>query len=181
MEAHNNMPRDIFTRIVKGDMNNPNIRQAMEWLQRIAQVSHLDPEVLLYPSTRLLQAYEKGTAKPLLYMPVHQVFMMESLGPNPDASPMEIAAALAQITKTVCWEAQNQGIGEFYMPCSDGNVIKMAEAHGFMRMTYDETHRRELSEAERKEVETPEGGEAPREVVETIVRDMPFLKMKAYR
>lgn len=161
--------KDYFTRVIKGDMNNPAVREAVDWFKRISHKSRLDPEVLTYPNTQLLQVYEKQTAKAIIYIPVHPVLMLESLGPNPEANPVHIAEALAQVTKTCVWEACRIGMGEIYMPCTDGDVIQFAEKHGYFRQAYQV----QVEPAKENEdtTTTPPKFE---------MRDMPFLKMKTF-
>jgi hypothetical protein len=156
------MSRDIFTRIILGDMNNPVVQQASRWFEGIAKQSHLDPDVFRYPKTTLIQAYNKATGKPILYVPVHDVFMMESLGPNPEASDGEIAAALAQVVKSIHWEAYKQGLGEIYFPCTNERTAEFAGNHSFKRQNV--------------QIEQS-GDEGARNVIE---RDIPFYKMKVY-
>lgn len=170
---------DIFTRIIKGDMNNPFVRQAVEWFARIANQSHFDPDVLLYPNTTLVQAFDKHTQKPILYIPVHSVFMLESLGPNPEVGPEVIAQALAQVTKTAAWEAMKAGMGEIYMPCSDGNVIQFAEKHGYFRQTYNHVETIPPKAAE-VSAENQDAKSTPAQSVQEL-RDLPFLKMKVFK
>lgn len=152
------MSHDVFCRIIKGDMNNPAVRQAMEWLGRNAAVSRFDPDVIYYPATSLLQCFDKPTGRPILYVPIQKCFIMEGAGPNPEASEGEVAAAMAQLTKTVAWESQGGGMGEFYLPSTDGKMVEFAQRHGYIRQAY-----------------VAKEGEAD------VAKDIPFLKFKVYR
>lgn len=168
--------KDVFVKMVKGDMNNPDVRQGVEWLQRHRELSRFDPDVLTYPGTILLQAYERTAQgrRPLLYTPVQRCLMWDALGPNPESSPLDVAAALAELTKTLVWESSGLGWGEFYMPCTDGNVVKFAEAHGYIRQAYNaQTMEKEASKDE-------QGNEIPA-TYRLEARDIPFLKFKVFR
>ena len=167
------MPRDVFTRIIRGDMNFPPVQQAVAWFNRIADRNHFDPDVLTYPSTALIQAYSKQTGKPLLYMPVHKVYMMEALGPAPDASGYDIAAALGQIVKSLAWDAPKDGVGELYYACTDPTVDAFCREHGFTRMTYQTGVHLEGPE--------PEEGKPDGRISVPNMSDMPFYKFKVFR
>lgn len=162
--------KDIYTKLVlnKTDRNNPLVQQAMDWMLRLRDINHFDPEVLQYPATNLMVAYVKQQRKPVLYVPVQPVYMIDALGINPEASPEEIAGALAQVTKTVHWESHRMGWGEFYFPCSEPTVIQFAERHGYARMQY-------------KNVIVPQAPEGSTAVPNPYpeMADIPFFKMKA--
>jgi hypothetical protein len=172
MEAQlEHMPKDIFTRIIRGDMNFPPVQQAVAWFNRIAERNHFDPDVLTYPSTALIQAYSKQTGKPLLYMPVHKVYHMEALGPAPDASGYDIAAALAQIVKALAWDAPKDGVGELYYACTDPTVDSFCRDHGFTRMLYQSGTNQGPREPDAKDDPPP----VP------VMSDMPHYKFKVFR
>lgn len=128
--------RDIFVRPI-----NPNdvqrVAMARFFFEKIAAKSHFDRTILNYPNVVLLEAYRKLSNQTLLVVPIHPVYMMESLGPNPEATPLEISMSLAQVVKTLHYASMVEGKGEIYFPCTDEDVNKMAEGHGFVRMTAD--------------------------------------------
>jgi hypothetical protein len=159
------MSRDIFVRSLQGSpQQNPRIAKAVEWLARIREQSHLDTDVLTYPATCMLEAYIKGTGEPVLYMPIQHVYMMESLGPNPVASPVDIAKGLEEITKILSYDAHKSGIGEIYYPSTDPMVNAFAQRHHFSLMDYEAPCA--VSE------QNPSGMEK---------RLIPFFKMKVYK
>lgn len=152
--------RDVFVKPLLGKASqNPEVAKAIEALSAISERSHLDPDVLTYPNTTLLSAYAKSNNQPLLYVPVQQVYMLDGLGPAPMASPVDVAAALAQVIKTIHYMSFTQGIGEIYFPCEDEGVNGLAQRHGFSRMDY-----------EQPQIDAP-----------PLLKPMPFLKMKVYR
>lgn len=169
------MPRDMYTRLVADskNMNNPLVRQALEWMLRLRDINHFDPEVLNYPTTSLMVAYVKQERKPIIYVPIQECYMIDALGINPEASPEDVASALGQITKTVHWETLRAGRGEFYFPCSDLSTIGFADKHMYMRMQYTEV----TAPAQPKSTqENPVP--LPRVNPITEVKDIPFFKMK---
>jgi hypothetical protein len=130
--------RDIFVRTIAGTPNqNPRVATAMKWFGRIREQSHLDVDMLTYPTTSILEAYVKATGEPVLYLPIQHVLMLESMGPSPVASEIDIAKGLEEIIKIVNYEAQKLGIGEVYYPSSDANVNKFAQRHHFILMDYE--------------------------------------------
>lgn len=145
---------------------NPEVAKALEALGAIRERSHIDPDVLTYPTTTLLCAYVKATREPVLYVPVQQVYMLDGLGPAPMASPIDVANALAQVIKHIHWESYKQGIGEIYFPCEDEGVNGLAQRHGFSVMDYE------------AQTMVPENSELS---AKTERKLMPFLKMKVYR
>lgn len=161
------MSRDIFVRQIQGTpQNNPRMARALQFLARIREQSHLDTDILTYPMTTMLEAYVKATGEPVLYMPVQHVLMMESLGPSPTASPIDIAKGLEEITKIVSYDAQKAGIGEVYYPSSDASVNGFAQRHHFMLMDYEVQVPCDVND--------PAGPQMEK-------RLMPFFKMKVYK
>lgn len=165
------MPRDVFTRVIRGDMNYPPVQQAVAWFNRIQDRNHFDPDVLTYPSTALIQAYDKLTGKPLLYVPVHKVYMVEALGPAPDADGYDVAAALAQVIKACAWDAPKDGVGEIHYACTDPTIDDFCTRHGFMRMLY---------QSGTTQLPRPEGAEKDPDP-EPVLSDMPHYKFKVFR
>jgi hypothetical protein len=103
-----------------------NIR---DWMLPIAQLNLFDPDIVNYPQTQWLCAYDESG--PLLYMPYQPVISMESLAPRPGLSAREEAMALREITKTVAYKAKECRIEEIVFACKDERVIDFAQAHGF--------------------------------------------------
>lgn len=131
------MSRDIFVQPLIGPRTDPRIQQAMNWFGAIREKSHLDVSVFKYPTLTILEAFVKETGEPVLYQPVHKVYMMEALGPNPMASERDIARGLEEIIKVLHFEAQNEGIREIYYPSTDAAVNVFAQRHHFTLMDYE--------------------------------------------
>jgi hypothetical protein len=117
---------------------------ATEWWARIANENHIDPDVLEYPSTVVMTAEKDG--EPICFMPVQNaivaepvnekaesVMMCEALAPKEDLSGLDMAKALDKFLTVLTFKAKELGIGEIHMPCTDENVIALAEARGFVK------------------------------------------------
>ncbi len=108
--------------------------QFLQWLARIADKNLIDPDVLTYPATTVLCAYDTESGKPLLFVPIQSVFMVESLAPSPEITELEMAKSLEKLIDVLVWESRNGGRGEIYYPCADETVIAIGERHGFKRV-----------------------------------------------
>ena len=91
-----------------------------------------DPKVFGYSSLTTLKAVKEG--KPLVFLPIHTVFMLESLAICPNNGAVETATALAELVKIVRWEAVNAGHGELWFACKEASTQAFAEKHGFERV-----------------------------------------------
>lgn len=104
-----------------------------EWLEKNAGRNGFDPEVLDYPCTKVLAAHTNGTV--VAYMPVQSVPMLESIGPNPEAKPLDIATAVMEMTKSAALLGHGAGMREMYFLGSDETTSAGAKALGFEDMT----------------------------------------------
>lgn len=107
-------------------------KEAMDSLLALSDKNLYDPNVLLYPSTGILKSFNSD--KSLVFMPVHKVHMLESLGINPQATAMEVASGLKSLVLTVAYESRNIGIGELMFLCRDEQTAAFARAHGFEKV-----------------------------------------------
>jgi hypothetical protein len=108
--------------------NQADAPQFSEWVTAAREINLFDPAVMDYPTTRTLVAHN---GEPLLYMPVQQVLMMESLAPKPGLTPIEEGLALREITKAVALLGSQASIRESYFLCKDERVVKFGAAHGY--------------------------------------------------
>ena len=94
-----------------------------------ASIAEYDPNIIKYPTHRVLIAYNgKGN---VVYLPSQVVLMLESAIPNPEASDLDRAQALRDIVKAYEVIASGTGIKEIYFLCTDDKVYKIAAKHGF--------------------------------------------------
>lgn len=91
-----------------------------------------DPRVLGYPSTVALKATD-GTRN-LVFMPVQQCQVWESLGISKEASELEVAASLKALAHVLRFKALENGQGEIYFLCSEPRTQKFAQHHGFEKV-----------------------------------------------
>lgn len=108
--------------------SDAEVKKAEESFKSVKAINALDGDVFTYPATQILVA---ESDKPILFMPVQTTYMMESLGPTVEASDLEIASALKQMTQVLHWEAHKAGIGEFYFLCSHERTQKFAQMHDY--------------------------------------------------
>lgn len=92
----------------------------------------LDLEITNYPATKIMKASDG--ARNLVFMPVQQCQVWESLGINPEASEMEIAASLKALAHVLRFVAKANGEGEIYFLCAEARTQKFAEHNGFEKV-----------------------------------------------
>lgn len=123
------------------------LKQMLAWLVKTKD-NGFDASVLAYPGTFTICAYNKE--RNVLYMPVQQPFMLESLGINPDASAEESAFAIAEATREVIMQAHIKGVGEIYFLGSNEKTNAFATKHGFEEVPF-KVYRMKLQDLEPKE------------------------------
>lgn len=105
--------------------------QCAAFLMHTAQ-NLFDPRVLAYSATKVFKTSdgEKNT----MFMPVQQCQVWESLGINPEASEMEVAASLKALAHVLRFTALAEGQGEIYFLCSEPRTQKFAAHNGFEKL-----------------------------------------------
>lgn len=111
----------------------PDAQEAMEWFLK-TECNLLDAEIFTYPVTETLKAVRDKKA--LVYLPRQTAYVLESLAISPHNSPIDTAAALAELIKVVRWEAHKAGHGEIYMGCKEESTQAYAERHGFEKVSF---------------------------------------------
>lgn len=101
--------------------------QMAEWMARLSHRNNIDTKIFEYPATKVLKA---SNGKPLVYLPIQSVQMLESLAINPEATPGEVSVALKDLLAIAEWEGRKAGHGELYFFCSDAETCAYAEHHG---------------------------------------------------
>lgn len=110
-------------------------QEAMEWFLK-TECNLLDAAVFTYPATETRKAVRDKVA--LVYVPVQKCSVLDALGISPQNSPIDTAAALAELVKVARWEAHKAGEGELLFVCHEESTIAYAERHGFTRWLWDE-------------------------------------------
>ena len=106
-----------------------------DWLEN-TDGNLLDPEVMTYPTLRVIASY--GDSGTVAYLPSQQaiVLMLESLATNPKAGDLEKGQAFRDLVKGCELLASSFKIKELYFFCKDDAVLKIAEGHGFERLPW---------------------------------------------
>jgi hypothetical protein len=107
-------------------------KQIVEWLNQNPQ-NLFDPDVLKYPTLRVLCAYGD---EPVAFLPTQQALFLESLGINPKSSEDDRAQALRDLVKGAELVASASGIKEIYLFGRDERVLAIAEKRGFERIPW---------------------------------------------
>lgn len=105
-----------------------DLPQYSDWTVANAANSLFDPRVLEYPNTAVLKAF-KG--KPVGYIPVQTVAVLESFAPDPAASDYERAEALRELVKAAALLGWGVGIREIHFIVSDEATAQLALKRGF--------------------------------------------------
>jgi hypothetical protein len=104
-----------------------------EWLTH-TEGNLFDPAILGYPTFRAVTSYN-GEGN-IAHLPSQQILMLESLAVKPGASLLDSAQAFRDLVKAMELLASSFGVKEIYFLCKDENVLKVAEGHGFERVSY---------------------------------------------
>lgn len=123
------------------------LTQMLAWIVKTKN-NAFDASILTYPSTFVLCAYNK--VRNVLYMPIQQPLMLESLAVNPEASPEEVGFALAETTREAVMQAHLKGVGEVYFAGSNPDTVRFALKHGFEEVPF-KFYRIKLLDVEPKE------------------------------
>lgn len=107
------------------------VKHAQDAFNRVSDKNLLDPGVFAYPATAILRADIDG--KKVVFIPVQNCCMLESLGIPQEATVAEVASGLKALVQVIVYEARQKGHGEIYFACKDEQTAAFAEHHGFER------------------------------------------------
>ena len=113
---------------------DPDVEPVVDWCQANSERNAFDRDVLSYPSTKILAAHDNGTTYG--YLPVQGAAILDSFGPNPEATPIQITAALIQLVKGAGLMAYANGMRELLMLASDETTALGAEQMGFEKLPF---------------------------------------------
>lgn len=108
------------------------IQEAQDSFNRLNEKNLLDPAVFSYPATAILRADIDG--KKVVFIPVQNCCMLESLGIPQEATVAEVASGLKALVQVIVYEARQKGHGEIYFACKDEQTAAFAEHHGFVKI-----------------------------------------------
>lgn len=119
----------------------------VKWTEDNLSRNAADPEVITYPTTFVLCAYDdKG---PLVFMPIQQPLFLESLAIRPDADVISVAGALRDLFKAVVTQAHLKGSGEIYFISDEESIQEFAKNQVFKKMPVS-LYRVKLSDLEKE-------------------------------
>lgn len=101
-----------------------------EWL-RSTPNNDLDPEMLKYPTIRILCAYD---GEPDAYLPSHIGVILESLALRPGIDAHQYVEAIRTLVKGATLCAADIKAREIYFLATDPGVMKIALEHGFEKI-----------------------------------------------
>lgn len=104
--------------------------QIGQWLEN---QSFVDRNVFFYPQTTVLAAHN---SQPLIYMPLQLVAMLESLAINPQATRLEIAAAIAELARVSVFMARERGVKEIYFLATNDDTAAYAKRNHFEELPH---------------------------------------------
>src|SRR6266446_7645645 len=113
---------------------DPAKEPVKDWLAANSARNGFDPAILSYPAMKVLASHVNGTT--LTYMPVQGVAVLESIGVNPEAKPLEIATGVKETVKAAVVLAQANGFKELYFLGSDETTEAGALRMGFEPLPY---------------------------------------------
>lgn len=109
----------------------PETEQAARFLAH-TEGNLFDPKVLSYNATQVFKASDGE--KNIVFMPVQNCQVWESLGINPEASELEVAASLKAIAHVLRFKALSEGQGEILFMCAHPLTQQFAEKHDFKKL-----------------------------------------------
>lgn len=107
--------------------------QIVEWL-KLNPLNEFESVILKYPTLRVIASYAQDGV--ICYLPTQKVLVLESLAVNPEATELEKAQALRDLTKASELLASSEGIREIWFLDGAGGVGEMARSHGFEELPY---------------------------------------------
>lgn len=112
----------------------PDTEPVVDWCQANSERNAFDRDVLTYPSTKVLAAHNNGTV--YAYLPIQLATMLESIGPNPEATPLEVATGIVEMVKGAALLAYGAGCRELYFLASDDLTAEGAKKMGFHEVPF---------------------------------------------
>lgn len=95
-----------------------------------------DADILTYPDK--VKFYCARNGRPLVFLPVQNVLMLESLGVEPDATELEVAKSIEVLMKYIVGKSLDLAYNELYFLCRNPRVSLCAQRHGFETVMSDE-------------------------------------------
>lgn len=139
------MRNHIFVRPVR-----PEDRELfVQWTWNNISRNGADPEVISYPTTFVLCAYDGDG--PLAFMPIQQPLVLDSIAIRPGADNIKIASALRDLFKACVTQAHLKGAGEILFISDEATIQKFASNQAFEKLPVN-IYRAKLSDLEKAKV-----------------------------
>src|SRR5208283_4118018 len=138
--------RTMFVRPIRQN----EAQQFLDWSIANIERNNFDPAVGSYQSTIMPVAYDADG--PVAYLPIQQLFVLESLAPRPGATDGQIAVALKEIFQFAVTMAHLKNVGEIMFFASDKATadFAMSRPKMFSPVPY-QAYRVKIAELENKE------------------------------
>jgi hypothetical protein len=107
----------------------------IEWMQIQRASTDFDRHVLGYPRACMAQV-QKGE-ETIAMVPLHPVFMLESLARNPNLTDSQLVLALNSIDKKIQKAMQDSGMAESFFQTNNERFAEICELHGWEKALYD--------------------------------------------
>ncbi len=105
----------------------------LKWIWDGKEKNDLSPKMFDYDSLRVFVC---ENSKPLVFLPVHSVLVIDSLAFNPEATAKERLDSVCETIHVIAAEAKASGIAEMLYVSSDERVDESAAKHlGFVKET----------------------------------------------
>lgn len=108
-------------------MRPAEVDKFAEWSQANQEKNAFDPGIMATRSTMFTAAFDKGG--PVAFMPIQQVYVLDSFAPKPGASVGQNAAALKALVQFAVTKAHENGVGEILFFATDKETVAAALNH----------------------------------------------------
>jgi hypothetical protein len=139
----NTMRKHIYVRPARPEDRELFVKWTWENLHR----NGADPEVISYPTTFVLCAYDENG--PLVFMPVQQPLVLDAIAIRPEADSRKVASALRDLFKACVMQGHLKGSGEIYF-ISDEQTIQQFASHQVFEKLPVSLYRVKLSDLEKE-------------------------------
>ena len=103
------------------------------WGQRIS--TDFDKSVISYPRSCMVQITQDDET--IALVPVHPVFMLESLARNPNLTDSELVLALRSLDEKIQQTMKDTGMAEAFFQTNSERFADICEKHGWEKALYD--------------------------------------------
>lgn len=136
--------KPIFIRAMRPD----EVEKFTEWQQANQAKNQFDPAVMAVRSAMFTTAYDQSG--PAAFMPIQQVYVLDSFAPKPEATAGTNSAALKALVQFAVTKAHENGVGEILFFATDEETVGAALQHfEFEKIPYP-VYRLKIADLEQK-------------------------------